>query len=150
MKSNFTRILAITAIALIAVCASATSAFAQNQNAFKGSFTLPNDVSWAGTKLPAGDYTFVMKSSALPAQIVLTGSNGSVFIQTGATDKRNDGESSVMTIEHRGGASFVRDLYLADLGVHLRYFAPSLPKNERRLAQGLASTEQVLVAMAKP
>jgi hypothetical protein len=147
MKSNFSRILAIATVGLIAVCASANPASAQS--AFKGSFTLPEDVRWANASLPAGDYTLVLKSNSLPAQIVLQGPNGSVFIQTGATDQRNDGESSNMTIERRGNTRFVRDLYLADLGVHLRYSVPSLPKNERMLAQGPASTEQVLIAMAK-
>jgi hypothetical protein len=147
MKSNFSRILAIATLGLIAVCASPNPASAQA--AFKGSFTLPEDVRWGNASLPAGDYTFVLKSNSLPAQIVLQGPNGSVFIQTGATDKRNDGESSNMTIERRGNTRFVHDLYLADLGMHLRYSVPSLPKNERMLAQGPASTEQVLIAMAK-
>lgn len=149
MKSNFNRILAITAMALIAVCASATSAFAQNQNAFTGSFTLPNDVSWANVKLPAGDYTLVLRSSSLPARTSVQGPNGSVFILTSVTDKRVSGESNIMTVERRGNTRFVRDLYLAGLGVHLRYFAPKLPKSDRQLAQGPASTEQVLIAMAK-
>ncbi len=147
MKINFNRILAITAIALIGLCASAAPASAQN--AFKGSFTLPDDVRWANASLPAGDYTFVLKSSSLPAQIVLQGPNGSVIIMTSATDQRNDGDSSNLTIERRGASRFVRDIYLADLGVHLRYSMPSLPKEQRELAQGPASTEQVLIAMAK-
>jgi hypothetical protein len=147
MKSNFSRILAITAIALIAVCASATSASAQS--AFKGSFTLPNDVRWASVEMPAGDYTFSLKSGGLPAQISVQGPKGSAFVLTSVTDKRHSGESSTMTIERHGNTRFVRDLYLADLGVHLIYSVPSIPKNERMLAQGPASTEQVLIAMAK-
>jgi hypothetical protein len=147
MKSSFSRILAITAIALIAVCVSATSASAQS--AFKGSFTLPNDVRWANVGMPAGDYTFSLKSEGLPAQISVQGPNGSAFVLTSVTDKRHSGESSIMTIERRGNSRFVSDLYLADLGVHLRYSVPSLPENERMLAQGPASTEQVLIAMAK-
>jgi hypothetical protein len=38
---------------------------------------------------------------------------------------------------------------LAELGLELRYQVPSIPKNERQLAQGPASTEHVLIAMAK-
>jgi len=147
MKANFSRILAITAIALMALCASATPASAQN--AFKGSFTLPEDVRWANASLPAGDYSFVLPSNSVPAQIVLQGPNGGAFIMTSATDKRQDGDVSKMTIERRGATRFVRDIYLADLGLHLRYRVPSLPKEERELAQGPASTEQVLIAMAK-
>jgi hypothetical protein len=147
MKSNFSRILTVTAIALIAVCASAAPASAQG--VFKGSFTLSEDVRWSGATLPAGDYSFVLKSAALPCQIALQGPNGGAFILTPSTDKRDDGETSRLTIERRGATRFVSDIYLADLGLHLRYQAPSLPKGERMLAQGPASTEQVLIAMAK-
>jgi hypothetical protein len=147
MKSNFSRILAITAIALIAVCASATPASAQV--ALQGSFTLPEDVRWANAMLPAGDYSFVLKSATTPYQILLQGPNGGAFILTASTDKRDDGDSSKLTIERRGATRFVSDIYLADLGLHLRYQAPSMPKSERMLAQGPVSAEQVLIAMAK-
>jgi hypothetical protein len=147
MKSNFSRTLTIVAIGLIALCASAIPASAQN--AFQGNFTLPNDVRWGNAKLPAGDYTFSMQSAAVPAQIIVQGPNGGAFILTSATDVRDSGESSNLTIVRRGATRFVREMYLADLGLHLRYSAPSLPKNERQLVQGPASTEQVLIAMAK-
>lgn len=147
MKTNFTRILAIATLGLMAICASASSACAQD--VFKGKFTLPEDVQWGSASLPAGDYTFSLKSASLPAQIVLQGPNGGAFILTPSTDKRDEGDSSNLTIERRGGTRFVRTLYLADLGLELRYSAPSIPKNDRQLAQGPASTEQVLIAMVK-
>jgi hypothetical protein len=37
-------------------------------------------------------------------------------------------------------------MYLADLGVELRYQAPKTPKKDVELAQGPASVEQVLIA----
>ena len=146
MKANFSRILAIAAIALVTICASATPASAQS--AYRGSFTLPNDVRWANAVLPAGDYKFDLASVGLPARISLWGPNGGAFITTAITDQKNDGGASVMTIERRGGMRFVSDIYLADLGLHLHYKAPSLPKSEQELAQGPVSTEQVLIAMA--
>jgi hypothetical protein len=147
MKSSFSRILAIVTMGLIAVCASARPAAAQN--AFQGNFTLPNEVRWAGAMLPAGDYTFSLKSAGMPAQITLSGPNGRAFVLTSASDQRASGGPSSLTIEHHGGTRFVRELYLADLNLHLRYGAPSMPKNERQLAQGPVFTEQVLIAMAK-
>jgi hypothetical protein len=144
MKTNFSRILAVTVIALIAVCASATPASAQN--AFKGTFTLPEDVRWASSMLPAGDYTFTLKSASLPGLIRLDGPNGGAYIITASTDQKDSGESSRLTIVRRGATRFVSDVYLADLGLHLHYLAPSLPKNQSELAQGPVSTEQVLIA----
>lgn len=142
---NLIRMFAAAAIAAIAICASATPAAAQN--AFQGSFTLPNDVRWQSAMLPAGDYTFAMKSATIPNQIVVNGPGGNgSFIVTVATSKRVTGQASCLIIEHRSGSSFVRELYLADLGLHLRYSVPKVPKSERQLAQGPVTTEQVLVA----
>jgi hypothetical protein len=147
MKPSFSRILTIVTLGLIAVCASARPAAAQN--AFQGNFTLPNEVRWANAVLPAGEYYFSLKSAGLPAQITLSGPNGKAFVLTSATNQRAAGESSSLTIERHGGTRFVREMYLAGLKLHLRYGAPSMPKNERLLAQGPVSTEQVLIAMAK-
>ena len=144
MKTNFTRIVAIATLGLIAICASASSAFAQN--AFQGKFTLPNDVRWANATLPAGDYTFSLSSTTMSGRVFLQGPNGGAFILTSVIDERKAGGSSKLTIEHRGGISFVRSMYLADLGVELTYRAPGLPKKDVELAQGPASIEQVLIA----
>ena len=143
MKNNLSRILTIIAIGLIAVCASPAPAAAQD--AYKGRFTLTNDVRWSQTLLPAGEYTFALKSSALPAQILIHGPNGFAMVLTSATSRKQGDASSSITIERRGGMRVVSDLYLAELGLDLRYAAPKLPHNE--IAQGPSSTEQVLVAM---
>jgi hypothetical protein len=144
MKAKFTRIVAIATFGLIAICASASSATAQN--AFQGKFTLPNDVRWANASLPAGDYTFSLSSTAMSGRVFLQGPNGGAFILTSVTDQHNEGNSSKLTIEHRGGISFVRSMYLADVGVELTYPAPKTSKKDVELAQGPVSTEQVLIA----
>ena len=142
MKTKFTRIVAIATFGLIAICTSASSASAQN--AFQGKFTLPNEVRWGDASLPAGDYTFSLKT--MFNQVSLQGPNGGAFILTSVIDERKEGDSSKLTIEHRGGTSFVRSMYLADLGVELTYHAPKTPKQDVVLAQGPVSTEQVLIA----
>jgi hypothetical protein len=144
MKTNFTRIVAIATFGLIAICASASSASAQN--AFQGKFTLPNDVRWANASLPAGDYTFSLNSTTMAGRVFLQGPNGGAFILTSVIDNRNEGDSSKLTIERRGGNSFVRSMYLADLGVELTYSTPKTPKQDVELAKGPVSTEQVLIA----
>jgi hypothetical protein len=147
MRSHLTRMLAIAAIGLFAVCVSATPASAQN--AFKGAFTLPSEVRWQGTNLPAGDYTFTLKSTAVPAQLLLKGPNGSAFILTTTTDDRGAGDRSFLTVERQGVTRFVREVYLAGLNLHLCYQAPRIPKDEQQLAQGPATTEQVLISSTK-
>jgi hypothetical protein len=145
MKNHLSRILAIVAIAVIAVCAAPAPAAAQD--AYQGRFTLTSDVRWGQAALPAGEYTFTLKSAALPAKIVVHGPNGFAMILTSATSTKNSDANSSITVEHRGGMRVVRDLYLAELGIDLRYSAPKLPNNE--IAQGPSTTERVLVAMAK-
>ena len=82
----------------------------------------------------------------MSGRVFLQGPNGGAFILTSVIDNRNEGDSSKLTIEHRGGISFVRSMYLAELGVELRYSVPKTPKQDVELAQGPVSAEQVLIA----
>ena len=146
MKSIRNRVLAIVAIGLATVSISAIPAAAQS--AYKGSFTLPNDVRWQGKTLPAGDYTFSMKSAASPAIVELDGPNGGAFIAALTVDKAAAGDHSFMTLERRGGSSVVRDLYLAEIGIRVHYSVPK-PDKDQQLAKGPLTTEQVLIASAR-
>lgn len=147
MKSLRNRVLAIAALGIAAICANASPATAQAM-AFKGSFTLPNEVRWQGATLPAGDYTFSLKSASGPDLIQLQGPRGGSFVISLTASKDDVSDRSVMTIEHRAGMSIVRELYLAQIGLRLHYYVPK-PANEEQLAQGPVTTEQVLVAAAK-
>jgi hypothetical protein len=145
MKSTRNRILAIAALGLAAICANSNPALAQSSSAW-GRFTLPYEVNWKGSVLPAGDYTFTY--SAMSAVVSVRGSHGGTFILPTAVDKKQTGEKSSLTIEGRGSTRFVREMYLADLGLHIRYAVPKIPKNEKELAQGPATTEHVFVSMS--
>ena len=117
----------------------------QAQPAFKGQFTLTEDVNWNGTELPAGNYDFTLDSRALPAKILLHGPNGFSFVLTSAVNGKERGETSMVTIERRNGSRYISELYLAEIGMDLRYRAPKLPNNQ--IAQGPVTVEHVLVAM---
>ena len=140
MTSLRNRMLVTAAVALTAICANAVPAAAQ---AIQGSFTLPNEVRWQAWTFPAGDYTFKIDSVA-SVQITLKGPDGSAFVHAMVTDQSARGEQSSLTIEHRGSTSVVRELYLAQIGLRLRYFVPKAPK-EVEVAQ--VKTERILVAM---
>jgi len=144
MKSLRCRMLVVSAVALAAVCTNAIPAFAQN--AFQGSFTLPTEVRWQGATLPAGEYTFTMKSVTAPNLIVLDGPSGSSFVSAIVGDRDKISGPSVLIVEHRAGKSIVRELYMAQLGLRLRYAVPKAPK-EAELAQAPVTTERILVAM---
>jgi hypothetical protein len=79
---------------------------------------------------------------------VVTGPNGSVFEMASGIASNQNGRSSVLVLQRRGGTFYVSEMDLANVGLQLQYSVPKAPKNERQLAQGPA-TEQVIVAMAK-
>jgi hypothetical protein len=143
MKSLRNRMLVIATFALAAVCASATPAAAQA--ACKGSFTLSHEVRWQNATLPAGDYTFEMKSVTSPSLITIKGPNGYQFVTALVADEKAF-EQSMLIIEHRGNASVVSELRLSSIGRSLRYAVPKAPKDVE-LAQGPVTHEQILVAL---
>ncbi len=86
------------------------------QDAYKGSFTLTEDVRWSQAMLPAGEYTFSLKSATVPAQIILHGPNGSAIVMTSATDTKNSEAPSSITVKRFGGMRVVRDLSSSRVG----------------------------------
>ena len=144
MTSLRNRMLVTAALALAAICASAVPASAQA--VYAGSFTLPHEVRWQGGTLPAGDYTFRMDSKAAPAWIKLTGPNGSKFVSAIVADKDDRGGQSSLTIVRRGSKAFVHNLYLAQIGLRLKYNVPKASNGEL-IAEGPVTTERILVAM---
>jgi hypothetical protein len=146
VKTKLTRIFAAVAIAMVAACVIASPASAQS--AYAGKFTLTQEAQWGAAKLPAGEYSFVLESMAIPAKIVVRGPNGAQFVTTVSSDRMRTDEASNLKIQHRGTSRFVSEINLAELKLQLHYQGPSLPKNEQ-LAMGPVSTETVLIASAK-
>ncbi|HEY2819510.1 MAG TPA: hypothetical protein VGJ06_00605 [Candidatus Acidoferrum sp.] len=143
MKKHISHFVAIAVLGLVTFFAIPNRV--QAAPAFKGQFTLTSDVVWNGTELPAGKYDFTLDSRALPAKILLHGPNGYMFVLTSAVSGKEQGETSNMTVERRNGTRYISELYLAELGIDLRYRAPKL--NEKEIAQGPVTTEHILVAM---
>ena len=146
MKFQVNRLFVIAAIGLFSLAASALPAVAQE--AVRGHFTLPHQVRWQNTNLPAGDYTFSLPSLAPFSAMTVTGPNGSVFeLAHVYSDRRSDGPS-VMILEQRDGTYFVREMDLCDVGVQIRYNVPKQSRNDEPLAQA-PTTEKILVAMVQ-
>jgi hypothetical protein len=144
MKSFRFRSLALAAVALLAASTFVASTSAQSPASFKGSFTLADEVTWASNSLPSGEYTFDLKSAnTLPAQLVLRGPHGAVILLSGSVTRRQDSGQSFVALEHRNGSDYVRQIYLAPLGVHFYYPVPK-PAKEQWLAQN--SSRQIPVS----
>jgi hypothetical protein len=147
MKSFRNPILAIAGLGLFGICASADQAAAQSVAG--GSFTLPHEIRWGRANLPAGDYTFSLNSASAMNPMIVKGPKGAVFEFAATVSDRHFDGPSVLILERRDGIFFVRELDLAEASLEILYTVPRNPGNEKELAQGPASTEQVLVAMAK-
>jgi hypothetical protein len=141
MKSLRHRVLVIAALALAAVCASAISASAQA--GYRGSFTLTHEVRWQQAKLPAGDYSFEIRSLTMPATMTVKGPNGSQFVTAVVVDQKAS-DRSMLIVENRNGSFAISELRLANIGRVLHYATPKAPKDVE-LAQ--ITREQVLVAL---
>jgi hypothetical protein len=147
MRSLQNRILAMIGFALFAVSAFAGSTPAQNR--VSGSFTLSHEVRWQNANLPAGDYTFSLASTSRMSPMIVTGPNGSIFELASVISERHANKQSVLVLERFAGTSFVREMYLDGIGVQLDYNVPKIPKNEKLLAQGPVTTEQILISTGK-
>jgi hypothetical protein len=142
VKSLRNRALIIVAFALTAVFASAVPASAQV--AVRGSFTLHHQMRWQNRMLPAGDYTFELKSLATPL-ITLRGPKGPQFITALVADEKPISQS-MLVVENRGNESCVRELRLASIGRTLRYSVPKASKDVE-LARGRITREEIAIAV---
>jgi hypothetical protein len=146
MKNQLNRIAVLVAFSIFAVCAAGTPAVAQD--AYRGTFTLPQEVKWQGNTIPAGTYTFAMASAAVPARIIVRGETGSRIILTSSTGQDRSTGPSVMTLGRRHGQLYVQDIFLSELNMDLHFVAPK-SQESRELAQGTTDTQQILVALNK-
>ena len=127
MNSLRNRILALTVLGLAYLGSSAIPAAAQGA-VCKGSFTLPVATEWQNAKLPAGHYTFSMNSVGFPIHIRVEGENGAVYVGSVGTSQDNSGDKSFLILEQRGDSKYVRELYLAQLGLHVPLLRPVATK----------------------
>jgi hypothetical protein len=129
----------------------AAPASAQNGRTMaQGHFTLPYEVHWKSTVLPAGDYTFRLQSTSSWTTLGLQGPNGGTWITALAVDTEASRESSKLKIEHRDGIDNVQDLYVAEVGLHVRFEEPKPSKGERLLAKRQPSTaDRTTVALSE-
>jgi hypothetical protein len=145
MKANSVRTLFMAALGLLAAATLAHPAAAQGVTACKGSFRLPKETRWEGRIFPEGDYTFSLESAAMPALIELRGPNVAQILISPSQARQHDSGQSFLAIEWRHGAGYVRELYLAPIGVHFFYLVPKIPKEEL-LARNTPSIERVLIS----
>ena len=147
MKMHCGRLVALVVIGWASMVAGATPAIGQELRTLaQGHFTLPHEVHWKSSILPPGDYTFELRGNSLWMTIGLHGPGGNVRVSGPTIDSEPSKESSKLKIEHRDGLDYVRDLYLAPIGLHVRYTVPKPSRNDRILAKRQGGGDRVTIA----
>jgi hypothetical protein len=129
---------------LIATCVFTSAANAQSS--FEGKFTLPYEVHWNHTVLPAGEYAIQADSKGTPAVLRSTSSNRSAY--TGAPIIVNGEKGpACLTVTIRGNERRVRSVNLPQIGMSL-IFDP-LTKTEREMFAKAGRIDTVPVVTAQ-
>jgi hypothetical protein len=150
MKMFWNRLAVLAALGWATIGLWAAPAAAQNaRTVAQGHFTLPYEVHWKSTVLPAGDYTFRLLGTPSWTTLAVQGSKGETRIVASAIDTEASKESSKLKIDHHDGIDYVHDLYVEEAGLHVRYEEPKPSKAERLLAKRQPSTlDRTTVALS--
>lgn len=132
MKKTSLTVLKLSAVALIAIGFSAGRASAQSLTA---SFTLPYEVSWGKSTLPAGAYTITFDNPRGPALVrSVTGEGRALVVATTVNRAMSDQPTSLVLSRSESGHD-VRILNLREANLSLAYgFAKAEPRIASRNA----------------
>jgi len=139
----------VLAGALLASFLFATTAHAQ-AIAFQAKFTLPYEVQWSGSTIPAGDYVLKIRSTGSPMIALIRSASGKpvvTYVMNGSIDTNPNGQNALL-ITTRRGKNIVHSLALADLGVVLVY-DPSLAHEKPSVEEAQAKHFVPLVSAKK-
>jgi hypothetical protein len=149
MKANRNYFKILASVAVLGLAAFASPVKAQTP-ACEGSFTLPYEVTWQAAQMPAGEYTFTLRSKGFPARMTVHGPNGTIFVSAIGSTGANPTNSELLVV-NRDGQRFVGELNVAGCDLHVRYFVPKVKNLSREvlLAQGPSTTDHLAVLRAR-
>jgi hypothetical protein len=111
--------------------------------AYQGKFTLPFEVVWGGSTLPAGDYTFVLESQSSPYTLYIRGQKTNVIVRALSADTGVLASSARLDLVDISDVHIIKNFEAPDLGVTFSYYTPkekhTAPKEVRH--KGLSQTE---------
>jgi hypothetical protein len=111
--------------------------------AYQGKFTLPFEVFWGGSTLPAGDYTFVLESQSSPYTLYIRGQKANVIVRALSADTGVLASSARLDLVDISEVHTIKNFEAPELGVTFSYYTPkekhTAPKEVRH--KGLSQTE---------
>jgi hypothetical protein len=117
---------------------------------YQGKFTLPYEVRWSGSTLPAGDYSIKINSTGSPMIALIRSTSGKpavTYVMNGSIDTDQKGQNALL-ITARNGKNIVHSLAVADLGVVLVY-DPGLAHEKPSVEEAQAEHSVPLVSAKK-
>lgn len=134
--------------AVVAACLFAVGASAQSggTSVFSGTFTLPYEVHWGRSTLPAGPYSVRMESIQQAA--IVRSANGKInaFLRIPVIADAEKGTGTYLTIVHRGNESRVQALNAPQMGKVLIYEPITKVEREELAEAGQVQTLSVTTA----
>ena len=130
--------------AAIAICLSVNVASAQS---LKGTFTLPYDVQWGRSVLPAGPYVITFDSLRGPAIVRTSTGSGRAIVMALAVDKAMKDQPSALVISQVENQHVVRYLNLREFDTAIAY--RPFTHSERTLVGKVDESEAVPILMAR-
>ena len=111
--------------------------------AYQGKFTLPFEVYWGGSTLPAGDYTFELASQSSHHMLYIHGQKSNFIIQALSADAGVVASSAQLDLVDIRDVHTIKTFEAPELGVTFSYYTPKekhmAPKEV--LHKGLPQTE---------
>lgn len=113
-----------------------------------GTFTLPCEVRWENTVLPAGEYSFSINPAEGPAPLItIRGENQAAMIHPSrGVSIRNVSSRSVLILVRRGQTGTVQALHLAQAG-RVLFYGPRKDR-DRLYAHGPELIQRVPVTVS--
>ena len=113
-------VVAVLALGALATCGHA-------QNAYEGKFTLPFEAHWGSVTLPAGDYTFALRSASVPYVLHIQGgaTNTNTFIMAITADPKVASGHAQLNLVDIAGEQSVQTFEAPELGLTFSYATPT-------------------------
>lgn len=139
-------VLGIAAVLVAALVLSILAAPGQaqgNRVTFRGKFTLPYEVRWGKSVLPAGDYSIAISSgSNLPDFVTVRSKERAAVILVGETSKCDSCQGELLVVQS-GGRRAIRELSVPGYRSVFYHAKPDVPREELGKQKGI---ERIRVA----
>ena len=133
IRARFLKLLTKAGVAALFLAGLATSGNAQN--AYQGKFTLPFETHWGGVTLPAGDYTFALKSARYPYTLYIRGQATTAIIMAAGFDKKVTSDHAQLNLVEIADAQNVQTFEAPELGLTFDFAMPTAKHLGRREAR---------------